>query len=285
MSYPEMLAIPNNPALHGMAEVLPDIVYASPAGQPLTMTLIRPWGEKDQPRKPLPLVFFIQGSGWTSPNINYQLPQLSRYAQMGRVVATITHRNAMEGHPFPAFLQDAKAALRYLRANAAELGIDPGRVCAFGTSSGGNTALLMGLTGDDPRYKTADNADQSDAVACVVDCFGPTDLRIVGKHLQEASGDWPVFKALVADGDPIAVMADMSPVTHIKKGQPYPPFLLIHGDDDAVVAFDQSVAMYHGLCDANVYARLIRVIGAPHEGNFWSGRLHGLIAEFLAEKL
>ncbi len=285
MSYPEIIAIPNNPALEGMAEVLPDIVYASPGGHDLKLSVIRPWHDQDAPRKPLPLVFFIQGSGWTSPNIHYQLPQLSRYAQMGRVVATITHRNALDGHPFPAFLQDAKAALRYLRANAEELGIDPTRVCAFGTSSGGNTALLMGLTGDDPRYRTADHNDQPDAVSCVIDCFGPTDLRMVGKQLAEAAIDWPVFLELVADRDPVQVMTEMSPITHIKKGKPYPPFLLIHGDDDTVVLYDQSVQMYHALCDAGVYARLIRVIDAPHEGNFWSGRLHGLIADFLKQKL
>lgn len=285
MSYPEIIAIPNNPSLAGMAEVLPDIVFASPAGQDLTLSIIRPWAENDEERPALPLILFIQGSGWTSPNINYQLPQLSRYAQMGRVVATITHRNAMDGHPFPAFLQDAKAALRFLRANAREYGIDPTRVCVFGTSSGGNTALLMGLTGNQERFRNAVHPEQSDAVTCVVECFGPTDLRVVGHHLAEASVEWPVFTGLVGDGNPVQVMADMSPITHINKGSAYPPFLLIHGDDDTVVQYGQSVQMYHALCDANVYARLIRVIDAPHEGNFWSGRLHGLIADFLKEKL
>jgi acetyl esterase/lipase len=285
MKYPEIIAIPNNPALTGLAEVLPDIVYASPAGQPLTLQLLRPWGENDAPRKLLPLILFIQGSGWTSPNVYYELPQLARYAQNGYVVATITHRNAMDGHPFPAFLQDSKAALRFLRAHAAEYGIDASRVCVFGTSSGGNTALLMGLTGDDPRYKTADYADQSDAVTCVIDCFGPTDLRIVADHLQEAAVDWPVFLSLIDNQDAHKVMHAMSPLLHVQKGVAYPPFLLIHGDEDTIVAYKDSVSMYHALCDAGVWARLIRVIGAPHEGNFWSPRLHGLIAEYLGEKL
>lgn len=285
MEYPEIIAIPHNPKLTGMAEVLPDIVYATRAGQDLTMQIIRPWPQAGAPADPLPLILFIQGSGWTSPNVYYELPQLSRYAQMGRVVATITHRNAMDGHPFPAFLQDAKAALRFLRAHAGQYGIDPARVCVFGTSSGGNTALLMGLTGDDPAYKTDDYPGQSDAATCVVECFGPADLRIVGDHLEEAAVDWPVFKGLVGDQDPREVMKAMSPITRIRADRPNPPFLLIHGDADTVVAYEDSVRMFHALCEAGIPAQLIRVIGAPHEGSFWSARLHGLIADFLRERL
>ena len=104
-------------------------------------------------------------------------------------------------------------------------------------------------------------------------------------HLQEAAVDWPVFLSLIDNQNAHEVMHAMSPLLHVQKGVAYPPFLLIHGDEDTIVAYKDSVSMYHALCDAGVWARLIRVIGAPHEGNFWSPRLHGLIAEYLGEKL
>ncbi|MCB8600020.1 alpha/beta hydrolase, partial [Blautia sp. DFI.9.9] len=69
------------------------------------------------------------------------------------IVATVQHRSALDGHAFPAFLQDVKTAIRYLRAHAAEYQIDPDRVGIWGTSSGANAALLTALTPNDPRYE------------------------------------------------------------------------------------------------------------------------------------
>ena len=103
-------------------------------------------------------------------------PQLSMFAQQGYVIASVRHRSRRDGFAAPAFLRDCKSALRFLRTNAAAYHIDPDHVCAWGTSSGGNTVLLMGLTGDDPAYRTDEYPDASDAVQAVIDCFGPTDL-------------------------------------------------------------------------------------------------------------
>ena len=96
----------------------------------------------------------------------------------GFVVATVNHRDASsDPHDmFPAYLEDVKAAIRYLRANARQWHVDPDRLGIWGTSSGGNTSLLVGLTADDPRYEDGTNADESDAVKYVVSCFPPTDM-------------------------------------------------------------------------------------------------------------
>lgn len=285
MQYPEIISIPNNPALRGMAQVLPDLVYSSRQGQELKLHLILPWEEEGAPRTKKPLIVFLQGSAWTTPNIWYQLPQLSRYAQNGYAVATLVHRDNTQGHAFPAYLVDSKCAIRYLRAHADEYGLDAERVCFFGTSSGGNTALLVGLTGNDPRYESEEYLDQSDAVSCVIDCFGPANMnRMIGGREAEFSQN-PVFMGLQGKHRPEELLRLMSPILEIKPGQDYPPFLLIHGDRDDVVPFDQSEEMFRALIDAGQRAQLIRVIGAPHEGNFWSERLHGLIADFLGENL
>ena len=285
MRYPEIISIPNNPTLHGMAEVLPDMVYSTAAGQDLTLRMIVPWAQEGQELAKRPLIVFIQGSAWTTPNLGYELPQLSGYAQHGHVVATLTHRDSTRGHAFPAYLQDVKTAIRFLRANAKVLGIDPERICVFGTSSGGNTALLVGLTADDPRYETDEYSDYSSGVSTVISCFGPTDISsLIAGHENDLAGS-PTFSGLLGDKAPREVLLGMSPLREIKPGKPYPPFLLANGDADDVVPFSQSENMFRALIDAGADARLIKVIGGPHEGTFWSERLHGLIADFLRETL
>ena len=286
MQYPPIISIPNNPSLHGMAGVIPDVVYSTARGMDLKLSLILPWHEEETPPAKRPLIVFVQGSGWTSPDISYQLPQLGRYAQFGHAVATVTHRSSKEGHPFPAYLQDVKTAIRFLRAHADEYGLDTERICIFGTSSGGNTALLVGLTPNDPRYETEEYADQSSAVKTVISCFGPTDLQaLVGNNVNTFLYN-PDFSGLLPAGwEPEKLLTAMSPIAEIIPGCDYPPILLAQGDADELVPFSQSESMYHALLDAGCSARLIRVLGAPHEGSFWSNRLFGLIADFLRETL
>ena len=282
--YPPIRHICSNPALHGLADTKLNIVYSTASGKDLTLALLTPWGAANS-AVPLPLIVFVQGSGWTHPNIGYELGQLAKYASQGFAVATLTHRNCKEGNPFPAFLQDVKTAIRFLRSHAAEYNIDKDRVGIFGTSSGGNTALLVGLTGDDPVYKTAEYADESDRVGLVVECFGPTDIgRMAGGDIPPAPHD-ALFKALVGDQDVQQVFHDMSPINHVKAGATLPPFLLIHGDADPVVPYDQMLLMYRALYDNGADVQAICVDDAPHEGSFWSVELHDIILSFIMERL
>ena len=126
--------------LDGMAELFRNVVFACPDGKELKMQILCPW-RKD---KRYPLVVFVQGSAWTTPNPDYELPQLGALARQGFVVASVSHRDCRDGYAFPAFLQDVKTAIRFLRAHAAEYCIDKERVGIWGTSSGGNAALLVG---------------------------------------------------------------------------------------------------------------------------------------------
>ncbi len=284
--------LPYNPSLAGMAEISGDIVYAAPSGKPVTLRVITPWNRS----KTYPLVVFIQGSGWTYPNIGYNLPHLCDIARQGFVVATVTHRSSNDGFPFPAFLQDVKSAIRYLRAHAAEHCIDPDRVAAYGTSSGGNTSLLLGLTGDDPRYRSEFWPDESDTVRCVVDCFGPTDMLqlFITRHTELGNAaESPEAAAYLTrllghdwrtpEGQQAA--HDMSPLCIVPEGRALPPMLLLYGDADHVVPYEQGADMYAKLCEKGHDARMICVEGAEHEGNFWSAQVHGEIIAFLKEHL
>ena len=284
--------IPYNPMLSGIAETTPDIVYAAEAGQALTLRIIRPWKNSLNQDRTYPLIVFIQGSGWTSPNINYHLPQLCPFAADGYVVATVTHRSCNDGHPSPAFLRDVKSAIRYLRAHAADYQIDPARVAAWGTSSGGNTALLLGMTGDDPRYVSDVHPEQSDAVMTVVDVFGPTDMMslFVGKHGDYESakldpGAEAYYNRILGapwnTPEGRAAADAMSPLQILREGMTLPPMQLLYGDADPVVPFDQGERMYGKLCDMGYDAEFVRVTGAEHEGNFWSQALLDEIHAYL----
>ena len=274
----------NNPMLNGLAMLIPDVEFARADGVSLKMALIAPkWtaAEYKIPHGKCPLIVFLQGSGWTFPNIYNQIPQLSRFAQQGYVVATITHRNCLEGHPFPAYLEDAKTAIRFLRAHAEEYSIDPERVCFFGTSSGGNTALLVGLTPDDPKYKGTLYPEQSDRVQVIIDCFGPADVLT----LPIMRRDFPMTPALVGKREQEEVFREMSPLHHVEAGKPMPPMLLMHGDRDEVVPFDQSERMFEALNKAGCDATFVHVRGAEHEGSFWSATVWDLIDRYLKEHL
>jgi len=249
------------------------------------MTIIMPWGEPAG--RKLPLVVFVQGSAWTFPDINYEIPQLSQLARQGYVVATIQHRSAVAGNPWPAYLIDTKCAIRFLRANAAEYGIDTERVCIYGTSSGGNTSLLVGVTGDDERFRTEEYADQSDAVKLVVECFGPANLpKMIDLDPEKASeGNKALMYGLAGDITPEEVIVRMSPVNYLEEGKAYPPFLIVQGDADFVVPYDQSLEMFHRLIDCGVDAQMFRVAGAEHEGNFWSEELVEAIFGYIKERM
>ncbi len=283
MPVADMITIEHNPELSGMARMDQHIVYSEQSGQ--SLSIISPWQQEGDAPVRRPLIVFLQGSAWTSPDTNYESPQLARYAQKGYVVATLTHRDSTQGNPFPAYLEDTKTAIRFLRANAERFGIDAERVAMFGTSSGGNTALLVALTADDPRYKSTEYAQESDGVQTVIACFAPCDIpaMVMGQYEQMASH--PVFEGLVGQGRAQDVARAMSPILEIKPGASYPPILLAHGDADEVVAFDQSARMYEALRGGGHRAHLIRVTNAPHEGSFWSGRLHEILYSYLQETL
>ena len=289
-----VITIPNNPEFHELLDLKANIVFSSANGEELALHLIKPqWKSAG---RGFPLVVFIQGSAWQKPNQFWELPQLAHLVKRGFVVASVTHRSCWQ-QPAPAFLQDVKAALRFLRKNAAEYDIDPERVCAWGTSSGGNTALLLGLTGDDPAFETEEHAGFSTKVNCVVDCFGPTDLirmmDVQYANVTVDSGSANLFVALsggkLADGrideEGRRNLAAISPVNYVEKGRGLPPFLILHGDADDVVLYEDSEIFYNKLIENGYQADLVRVTNAPHEGNFWSMQLLNIIFDFIEKQI
>jgi len=277
--------IPNNPEYKDLLDLKANIVFSTANGEDLALQLMKPqWSSGG---KGFPLVVFIQGSAWQKPNQFWELPQLALLVRRGFVVASVTHRSCWQA-PAPAFLQDVKAAVRFLRKNAAQYDIDPERVCAWGTSSGGNTALLLGLTGDDPAFETDEHAGVSTAVNCVVDCFGPTDLvKMIdvqyGKQLDKENLLFALGGA--TEDNYHDKLKAVSPIHYVAPGRKLPPFLILHGDADTVVLYEDSEAFYDRLIANGYEADLVRVTDAPHEGNFWSMQLLNIIFDFIQKHI
>ncbi|MEU2349180.1 alpha/beta hydrolase [Modestobacter sp. NPDC049651] len=228
---------------------------------------------------PAPLVVYVHGGAFMMGDRRY-LPETLRPGQVfeallaaGLAVASIDYRHALEA-PFPAQLHDAKAAVRYLRAHAGELGVDTTRVGAWGESAGGHVAALLGLTGHRADLEgTHGVAGPSSAVDVVVDWYGLADLETMPRQapppeiaaLLPAEMRTPpedhLLRGLTGD-----TLADASPVNHVTAGAP--PFLLLHGTGDWLVPCAQSEQLHAALAAAGAPVTFEPVEGAGH---IWLG--------------
>lgn len=282
--------IENNPGLTGQVRLIDNVTYAAVDGRPLKMAILEPWTQRFPLKyhlSPRPLIVFVQGSSWRVGKMGEQIPQLVQFVKAGYVVATVQHRNTLDGYPFPAFLEDVKTAIRYLRRRAVKFAIDPDRVTIWGTSSGANAAMLVGLTGDDPRYAGHLYRTESDRVNAVVSCFAPMDVLDTFDYTAAVPGSELLkFCLLGMDRKKWPEIAkEMSPLDQVKPGQDYPPFLLFHGDADKVVPYQQMVKMYDKLEADGYDVAAYRVKGANHEKDFWSERVYQTVLEFLDKKV
>lgn len=280
--------IPANPSLTGLCRLIPDVVYSEAQGKSLHMDLLVPWtAERPGFEKRCPLIVFIQGSSWTTPDRGYEIPQLSFFARQGFAVATVEHRSIFEGAAFPAFLEDVKCAIRFLRKHADKYAIDQERVAVWGTSSGSNAAMLAGLTGGDKRFVTEEYRDFSDTVQAVVGCFGPADIKDLVWSARHSAAIAPVLKAAFGQDESQweSAMADFSPLSYVEKNDAIPPFLLLHGNSDVEVPYEQSLRLAQKLADCGASVSAVCVDGAGHEWDFWSQAVYEEILAFLRGKL
>ena len=179
-------------------------------------------------------------------------------------------------------MQDVKTAIRFLRAHADQFQIDDKQIYSFGTSSGGNTSLLLGLTGDDSRFKTSEYAEYSDSVCAVIDCFGPTDLTAMMPQdpalLDPETSN--MINAFCGGTYNPKILQLVSPIFYVEKGKNYVPFLIAHGNADPLVPFSQSEQIVKRLEECGADVSFICVDHAEHEGSFWSLPLLDLFIEF-----
>jgi acetyl esterase/lipase len=221
------------------------------------MDIVRP---KDTSR-PHPVVLCIHGGGFRGGSRKGYQALCIRLAKLGYVAATADYRLAPKA-PFPAAVYDVKAAVRYLRANAGKLGIDPNKVATMGGSAGGHLALFLGVTGNVPEFEgDGPNKEQSSKVQAVADFYGPSDFTKSYGRSVDAAEVLPLF--LGGDANQARQMhLRASPLFWVTPDAA--PTLAIQGTKDRYVNPEQSVWIIDRLMAVGVNAELEMIAGADH---------------------
>jgi acetyl esterase/lipase len=229
-----------------------------PGGPPLLLDLYRP-----DAGGPFPLIVWIHGGAFRSGNKEgiWYKPILNQTAR-GYAVASIDYRLSGVAK-FPALVVDAKAAIRWLRANAAQYNLKADRIVVAGESAGGYQAAMLGTSGGVTEWEgPAGNSKESSRVQGVIDFFGPSDVLAMDDgasacktplvHRAPTSPESQLLGCNLDDCPDKAKAA--SPITYVSRGAP--PFLILHGQADCQVPHSQSQRLYDALRASGVQADL-----------------------------
>lgn len=268
--------------------------YADLPGRAGRVDVYRPQGPG-----PFPVVVWNAGSGWRDDRGYHDGQDVARgLVPHGYAVAAFSVRNSRQGR-FPAQVEDATAAVRWVRAHAEELELDPARLTLAGTSSGGWNALMAGLTGG----RGLDRADvpppgfevpagghgipEEDRVQAIVDFFAPTDFLAMNTQMppggcEEYNRQWRLEHCHLDDhgtksemlGVPVLASGGLtrlaSPIAHVRPDSP--PVLIVHGLKDPTVPWRQSLELYEAAEAAGVRTAFYSVAEAGHDLGMMNSR-------------
>lgn len=234
---------------------------------------------------PVPVIIWVHGGAWKAGS--KENSPATRFLRNGYAVASINYRLSQHAI-FPAQIEDCKGAVRWLRAHAKEYNLDPDRFAAWGASAGGHLVALLGTTGNVKSFDVGENLDFSSRVQAVVDFFGPTDLTLMSKDappngpIDHDAADSPESLLI---GGPIQAnkekAAKANPINYVTRDAP--PFLILHGDKDNLVPYQQSELLRDALQKAGVPATLNIIPGAGH--GFAGPEINRQVDEFLERHL
>jgi acetyl esterase/lipase len=266
--------------LAGKAAPTRDVPYAATTNPAQRLDIYLP---KNAPG-PLPVIVWVHGGAWSSGS-KFPCPA-GNFVNRGYAVVSVEYRFAQEAI-FPAQIQDCKAAIRFLRANHEKYGLDPDRIGAWGSSAGGHLVALLGTAGDSKELEgDGPNKEFSSRVQCVVDFYGPTDMLQISNlpsRIQHATVNSPEARLL---GGLIEQRKDLAraanPIIYITKDAP--PFLIMHGDKDDLVPFNQSELLEAALKQAGTEVTLYKVVGGGH-GGWREPKVQPMVEEFFDKHL
>jgi acetyl esterase/lipase len=246
---------------------LADVVYSTvPGFRPAVIDIYMP----KKSAVPKPLILYIHGGGWVGGHTRHSgalanFPAvLAKLANEGFIVASLEYRLSGEA-PFPAQLQDARAAIRFLKANAPKYGVDPTRTGVWGGSAGGHLAALAAYSCGDTALDPAPAPAGSECVQSLVSWYGVFDFgAMINRPLPSAGPISPENMLLRCKPVecPAERIAAASPIAYIDAKDP--PSLLIHGEKDAVVDVSQSRAAEAKLRSVGALVESIYIPGVDH---------------------
>jgi acetyl esterase/lipase len=270
-----------------------DLAYASTSGSQVLDLWLPP-----DATSATPLVVYVHGGAFKGGDKAMVGGKVQPLLDAGYAVASLNYRLSGEAL-FPAGAQDVKAAVRWLRANAATYNLDPTKFAAWGESAGGNLVALLGTSGDQTSVlddPALGNPDVSSAVQAVVDWYGPTDF--LQMDTQAASGGgctspqthdpssspesaW-MGAALQTVPDTVA---QANPITYVATAEQIAAFSIAHGDADCNVPYQQSQILADALTKAGADPQLTILPGAAHADPRFDGTLLAPTIAWLDETL
>ena len=271
---------------------VPDVEYAVIDGIHLYLQVLLPLS-RNHPEMRCPCIVYIQGSGWMEQDCYHNVGRIAKLAERGYVVAIVQYRHSGQAG-FPAQIQDARNAVRFMRKNAEEFRVIPDQIFLAGSSSGGHTAVMAAIPGaaDCPEHGLKTAADQeaggpavqfdrslypgvSAEVIGVLDYYGCVSLAVEDgfptmTDRGEAGSMDTLFLSQIPEEERDGLEARASAVTWITEERQLPPFFILHGTKDRVVNTRQSVELYEKLLACGKTAELHLLGGADHGGpEYW----------------
>lgn len=263
------------------AETQTDIEYARVGELVLKLDLHRPQAENP------PLIVYVHGGAWRAGSKS-DVP-IAPLLEKGFAIASVDYRLSTQA-VFPAQIHDIKAAIRFLRAKAAEFRLNTEKIAIVGSSAGGHLAALVGVTNGHKMLegRIGDHLDQSSRVDAIVSLYGASNLQSILAQSTEfgLTVRIPALKLLLGDVPEIKPeLAELaSPVAHLDKSDP--PLLLIHGDADPQMPYEQSREFTTAYEALKLQVKFVTLPGSRHGGEeFYDDERSSLVAAFLNEAL
>ncbi|WP_340113246.1 alpha/beta hydrolase [Maribellus mangrovi] len=261
-------------------------------GDPMSLKMDVLTYKDDQIR---PCVVYVIGGGFSFAAKERNLYDRYEVAKAGYVVASVQYHVISTGIYSDA-VKDVKAAIRYLRANAEEYGIDPESIAIWGESAGGYLTAMVATTNGVKDFEEGENLDQSSDVKAAVDAYGLSDLTKIGADYDEAA-EKAHFTVISPDGqfihgknsgltslDKPEVVAKANPINYVDKNDP--PFLLFHGTNDMAVSPSQTLLLHNALREHGVSSTRYVLEGAGHaSAEFSDPQVINIIIDFLDKHL
>lgn len=267
-----MVSLPFAFAQPNMIKTVSNIPYAGTDNPRQMLDVISP---QHRSSDELPVIVYIHGGGWRNGSKDRGAGRLAPLVAAGNYIGISIGYRLTDEAQWPSQIHDCKAAIRWIRANAATYGMDTDRIGIFGTSAGGHLVSVLGTSGDVPAMEgdLGPHTDQSSRVTCVADLYGPTNFLLMNSTAAAGAKldhDAPKSPESLLIGGPIqknpAKVATANPMTYISRDDP--PFLVIHGTLDPLVSFNQSEIFHAALKSANIKSTLITVTDGGHGKGF-----------------
>ena len=261
-------------------EYIPDVVYDTKDGTDLHLQILMPKVFNRTDVK-FPGIIYVQGSAWRKQNCYRDIPNLSKLALRGYVIAIVEYRHSGIAH-FPAPIIDAKNATRFMRQHADEYNLDTNVIFMMGNSSGGHVSSMSGMTSRTDLFDEPIN-DQPLDYKGIIDLYGSVELTLEYGFPTTLDCQLPTSPEGMEMGWNIREHMEETEVANSKTyaAYDYPPMLIAHGTKDKTVFCQESVNLYNACKEANKDVQFVFVRHSDHGGPaFYKEEMFDIYEEF-----